>query len=124
MAAVPKASVIITNHPTHYSIRACNMNRGMFGADLRRQGCRPHIGLQDSGKSPKEHDIPAGRECAAGAPARSIATVEIDEGDFRSSTYQAVAEIIGYVMGLKRNLVGTAGIRKPNMAQNARKNAK
>ena len=38
MAAVPKASVIITN-PTHFAV-ALQYERGMDGADLRRQGRR------------------------------------------------------------------------------------
>ena len=39
MAAVPKASVVITN-PTHFAV-ALQYERGMNGAGLRRQGRRP-----------------------------------------------------------------------------------
>jgi flagellar biosynthetic protein FlhB len=97
MAAVPKASVIITN-PTHYSV-ALAYDRGMpapvcvaKGADLIAMKIR---------EVAREHDIPIVENVAL---ARALyATVEIDD-EIPVEHYHAVAEIIGYVMGLKRGL--------------------
>jgi flagellar biosynthetic protein FlhB len=99
MAAVPKASVIITN-PTHYSV-ALSYERGMAapicvakGADLIALKIREIAG---------KHDIPIVENVPL---ARALyATVEIDE-EIPVEHYHAVAEIIGYVMGLKRGLSG------------------
>jgi flagellar biosynthesis protein FlhB len=95
MAAVPKASVIITN-PTHYSI-ALSYERGMQapicvakGVDLIALKIREIAG---------QHSIPIVENVPL---ARALyATVEIDE-EIPVEHYHAVAEIIGYVMGLKR----------------------
>ena len=97
MAAVPKASVIITN-PTHYSV-ALSYERGMSapvcvakGADLIALKIREIAG---------EHNIPIVENVPL---ARALyATVEIDE-EIPVEHYHAVAEIIGYVMGLKRGV--------------------
>jgi flagellar biosynthesis protein FlhB len=103
MAAVPKASVIITN-PTHYSV-ALSYERGMSapvcvakGADLIALKIREIAG---------EHNIPIVENVPL---ARALyATVEIDE-EIPVEHYHAVAEIIGYVMGLKR---GVSSGRRP-----------
>jgi flagellar biosynthetic protein FlhB len=95
MAAVPKASVIITN-PTHYSI-ALSYERGMQapvciakGVDLIALKIREIAG---------KHNIPIVENVPL---ARALyATVEIDE-EIPVEHYHAVAEIIGYVMGLRR----------------------
>jgi flagellar biosynthetic protein FlhB len=95
MAAVPKASVIITN-PTHYSV-ALSYERGMQapicvakGVDLIALKIREIAG---------QHDIPIVENVPL---ARALyATVEIDE-EIPVEHYHAVAEIVGYVMGLKR----------------------
>ena len=95
MAAVPKASVIITN-PTHYSV-ALSYERGMQapicvakGVDLIALKIREVAG---------KHDIPIVENVPL---ARALyATVEIDE-EIPVEHYHAVAEIVGYVMGLKR----------------------
>ena len=51
----------------------------------------------------KAHDVPIVENVPL---ARALyATVEIDE-EIPVEHYQAVAEVIGYVMGLKRDLVG------------------
>ncbi len=97
MAAVPKASVIITN-PTHYSV-ALAYDRGMpapvcvaKGVDLIAMKIR---------EVAREHDIPIVENVPL---ARALyATVEIDD-EIPVDHYHAVAEIIGYVMGLKRGL--------------------
>ncbi len=99
MAAVPKASVIITN-PTHYSV-ALSYERGMpapicvaKGVDLIALKIREIAG---------EHDIPIVENVPL---ARALyANVEIDE-EIPVEHYHAVAEIIGYVMGLRRGLSG------------------
>jgi flagellar biosynthetic protein FlhB len=95
MAAVPKASVIITN-PTHYAI-ALQYDRGMEapiclakGADAVALKIREVAG---------EHSIPIVENPPL---ARALyATVEIDE-EIPTEHYKAVAEIIGYVMKLRR----------------------
>jgi flagellar biosynthetic protein FlhB len=97
MAAVPKASVIITN-PTHYSV-ALAYDRGMpapvcvaKGVDLIAMKIR---------EVAREHDIPVVENVPL---ARALyATVEVDD-EIPVEHYHAVAEIIGYVMGLKRGL--------------------
>jgi flagellar biosynthetic protein FlhB len=97
MAAVPKASVIITN-PTHYSV-ALSYERGMSapvcvakGVDLIALKIRQVAG---------EHNIPIVENVPL---ARALyATVDIDQ-EIPVEHYHAVAEIIGYVLGLKRGV--------------------
>src|SRR6201996_2719660 len=99
MAAVPKASVIITN-PTHYSV-ALSYERGMpapicvaKGVDLIALKIREIAG---------EHNIPIVENVPL---ARALyANVEVDE-EIPVEHYHAVAEIIGYVMGLRRGMSG------------------
>lgn len=99
MAAVPKASVIITN-PTHYAV-ALSYERGMAapicvakGVDaialkIREVAGAHHIAIVEN--------VPLARAL--------YATVEIDE-EIPVEHYHAVAQVIGYVMGLKRGLSG------------------
>jgi flagellar biosynthetic protein FlhB len=97
MTAVPKASVIITN-PTHYAV-ALSYERGMSapvcvakGTDLIALKIREIAG---------KHDIPIVENVPL---ARALyATVEIDD-EIPVEHYHAVAEIIGYVMGIRRGL--------------------
>lgn len=99
MAAVPKASVIITN-PTHYSV-ALSYERGMSAPVCVAKGV-DNIAFKIR-EVAKAHDIPIVENVPL---ARALyATVEIDE-EIPVEHYQAVAEIIGYVMGLRRNLSG------------------
>ncbi len=99
MAAVPKASVIITN-PTHYSV-ALSYERGMPAPVCLAKGA-DNIALKIR-EIAKAHDIPIVENVPL---ARALyATVEIDD-EIPVEHYHAVAEIIGYVMGLKRNLSG------------------
>ena len=99
MAAVPKASVIITN-PTHYSV-ALSYDRGMPAPICLAKGA-DNIALKIR-EIAKAHDIPIVENVPL---ARALyATVEIDV-EIPVEHYHAVAEIIGYVMGLKRNLSG------------------
>jgi flagellar biosynthetic protein FlhB len=99
MAAVPKASVIITN-PTHYSV-ALQYDRGMAAPICVAKGV-DQIAFKIR-EVAKAHDIPIVENISL---ARALyATVEIDE-EIPVEHYHAVAEIIGYVMGLRRNLSG------------------
>jgi flagellar biosynthesis protein FlhB len=99
MAAVPKASVIITN-PTHYSV-ALQYERGMAAPLCVAKGV-DNIAFKIR-EIAREHDIPIVENVPL---ARSLyAAVDVDE-EIPVEHYQAVAEIIGYVMGLKRNLSG------------------
>jgi flagellar biosynthetic protein FlhB len=99
MAAVPTASVIITN-PTHYSV-ALSYDRGMPAPVCVAKGV-DNIAFKIR-EIAKEHDIPIVENVPL---ARALyATVEIDE-EIPVEHYHAVAEIIGYVMGLKRSLSG------------------
>jgi flagellar biosynthetic protein FlhB len=99
MAAVPKASVIITN-PTHYSI-ALSYERSMSAPVCVAKGV-DNIALKIR-EIAKEHDIPIVENVPL---ARALyATVDIDE-EIPVEHYHAVAEIIGYVMGLKRTVSG------------------
>jgi flagellar biosynthetic protein FlhB len=100
MAAVPKASVIITN-PTHYSI-ALSYERGTMSAPVCVAKGVDNIAFKIR-EVAKEHDIPIVENVPL---ARALyATVDIDE-EIPVEHYHAVAEIIGYVMGLKRGLSG------------------
>ena len=99
MAAVPKASVIITN-PTHYSV-ALSYERGMSAPICVAKGV-DNIALKIR-EVARAHDIPIVENVPL---ARALyATVEIDD-EIPVEHYHAVAEIIGYVMGLKRGLSG------------------
>jgi flagellar biosynthesis protein FlhB len=99
MAAVPKASVVITN-PTHYSV-ALAYERGMSAPVCVAKGV-DNIALKIR-QIAGEHDVPIVENVPL---ARALyATVEIDQ-EIPVEHYHAVAEIIGYVMGLKRGLSG------------------
>jgi flagellar biosynthetic protein FlhB len=99
MAAVPKASVIITN-PTHYAV-ALSYDQGMSAPVCVAKGV-DSIALKIR-EVAKAHDIPIVENVPL---ARALhATVQIDD-EIPVEHYHAVAEIIGYVMGLKRGLSG------------------
>jgi flagellar biosynthesis protein FlhB len=99
MTAVPKASVIITN-PTHYAV-ALSYERGMTAPICVAKGV-DNIALKIR-EIAAEHDIPIIENVPL---ARALhATVEIDD-EIPVEHYHAVAEIIGYVMGLKRGFAG------------------
>jgi flagellar biosynthesis protein FlhB len=94
MAAVPKASVVITN-PTHFAV-APKYERGMNapvcvakGVDLIARKIR---------EVARQHDIPVVENSPL---ARALhGTVEIDQ-EIPPEHYRAVAEIIGYIMRLR-----------------------
>ncbi len=99
MAAVPKASVVITN-PTHFAV-ALRYERGMNapicvakGVDLLARRIR---------EVAQAHDIPIVENPPL---ARALhGTVEIDQ-EIPPEHYRAVAEIIGYLMRLRRAVAG------------------
>jgi flagellar biosynthesis protein FlhB len=99
MSAVPQASVVITN-PTHFAV-ALKYERGMNapicvakGADLIARKIR---------EVATAHSIPIVENPPL---ARALhGTVEIDQ-EIPPEHYQAVAEVIGYVMRLNRALAG------------------
>jgi flagellar biosynthetic protein FlhB len=99
MASVPKASVIITN-PTHYAV-ALSYERGMSAPICVAKGV-DLIALKIR-EIAKQHDIPIVENVPL---ARALhASVKIDD-EIPVEHYHAVAEVIGYVMGLKRGLSG------------------
>ena len=99
MAAVPKASVIITN-PTHYSV-ALQYERGMAAPVCVAKGA-DNLAFKIR-EIARENNIPIVENVPL---ARALfATVEID-AEIPVEHYQAVAEVIGYVMGLRRSLAG------------------
>ncbi|TMI99797.1 MAG: flagellar biosynthesis protein FlhB [Alphaproteobacteria bacterium] len=94
MAAVPKASVIITN-PTHYAV-ALQYDRGMNAPLCLAKGIDT-IALKIR-EVAAEHNIPVVENPPL---ARALhATVEIDQ-EVPPEHYRAVAEVIGYVMRLR-----------------------
>ena len=95
MAAVPKASVIITN-PTHYAI-ALQYEKGMEAPVCLAKGT-DLIALKIR-EIATAHSVPIVENPPL---ARALhATVEIDE-EIPTEHYKAVAEVIGYVMKLRR----------------------
>lgn len=99
MAAVPTASVVITN-PTHYAV-ALKYERGMpapicvaKGVDLMALKIRE---VANANNVPIVENVPLARALHA--------AVEIDD-EIPAEHYHAVAEVIGYVMRLKRRLAG------------------
>jgi flagellar biosynthetic protein FlhB len=99
MAAVPKASVVIAN-PTHYSV-ALSYERGMAapicvakGVDLVALKIRE---VAEQNNVPVVENVPLARAL--------YATVKLD-AEIPVEHYHAVAQVIGYVMGLKRGAAG------------------
>jgi flagellar biosynthetic protein FlhB len=95
MAAVPKASVVITN-PTHYAV-ALQYEKGMEAPICVAKGA-DHMALQIR-EIAKKHSIPI---VESPPLARALhAAVEVDD-EIPTEHYKAVAEVIGYVMKLRR----------------------
>jgi flagellar biosynthetic protein FlhB len=94
MAAVPKATVVVTN-PTHLCRRAQIRIRQDGGAHLRgkRHGCAG-AAHREVAEEPMFRSSKTRRW-----PARFIASVELDEA-VPPEHYKAVAQVIGYVMRL------------------------
>jgi flagellar biosynthetic protein FlhB len=99
MAAVPKAAVVITN-PTHYAI-ALEYERGMDAPVCVAKGVDA-LALKIREVAGK-HSVPIVENPPL---ARALhATVEIDQ-KIPPEHYKAVAEVIGYVMRLRRTVLG------------------
>jgi flagellar biosynthetic protein FlhB len=97
MAAVPKASVIITN-PTHYAV-ALQYESGMRAPLCLAKGV--DAVARRIRELAQEHNIPIVENPPL---ARALhATVEIDQ-EVPPEHYKAVAEVIGFVMRLRRGL--------------------
>jgi flagellar biosynthetic protein FlhB len=95
MAAVPTASVVITN-PTHYAV-ALQYERGMNAPLCVAKGV-DSLALKIR-EVARAHNVPVVENPPL---ARALhATVDID-GEVRPEQYKAVAEVIGYVMRLRR----------------------
>jgi len=103
MASVPEASVVITN-PTHYAV-ALKYDRGMSAPVCVAKGLDA-IALKIR-EVAEEHRVPIVENPPL---ARALhGTVEIDQ-EIPPEHYQAVAEVIGYVMRLNRAVAGGRGI--------------
>lgn len=99
MAAVPAASVIITN-PTHYAV-ALKYDRGMPAPICVAKGV--DVLALKIREIATAHDIPIVENVPL---ARALhATVEIND-EIPVEHYHAVAEVIGYVMRLRRGITG------------------
>jgi len=97
IAAVPKAAVVITN-PTHYAI-ALQYERGMEAPICLAKGVDA-LALKIR-EVASEHSIPVVENPPL---ARALhATVEVDQ-EIPPEHYKAVAEVIGYVMKLRRGI--------------------
>jgi flagellar biosynthetic protein FlhB len=97
MASVPKASVVITN-PTHFSV-ALQYEKGMSAPICVAKGMDA-IALKIR-EVAKEHSVPLVENVPL---ARALyASVEIDD-EIPPEHYKAVAEVIGYVMKLRKAL--------------------
>ncbi|GGK37279.1 flagellar biosynthesis protein FlhB [Salinarimonas ramus] len=95
MAAVPEATVVITN-PTHYAV-ALKYEKGMPAPICLAKGVDA-LALKIREKA-REHDVPIIENPPL---ARALhATVEIDR-EIPVEHYAAVAEVIGYVLRLRR----------------------
>ncbi len=104
MAAVPDADVVVTN-PTHYAVALKYDSETMAAPRLTAKGAdRVALRIRELAK---EHDIPIVENPPL---ARGLfATVDIDE-EIPAAHYKAVAEVIGFVMRLRRKAGAT---RKP-----------
>jgi flagellar biosynthesis protein FlhB len=95
MAAVPTASVVITN-PTHFAV-ALQYERGMNAPVCVAKGVDAIA--RKIREVAEQHDVPIVENPPL---ARALhATIEIDE-EVPAEHYQAVAEVIGFVMRLNR----------------------
>ncbi len=99
MSAVPEADVVVTN-PTHYAVALKYKIEDMQAPRLVAKGM-DHLALRIR-EVAEEHDIPIVENPPL---ARTLyAAVELDE-EIPTEHYQAVAEVIGYVMRLRGDTV-------------------
>lgn len=103
MANVPEADVVVTN-PTHFAVALSYKMDDMQAPRLVAKGV-DSLALRIR-EVAEEHDIPIVENPPL---ARALyAAVELDE-EIPVEHYQAVAEVIGYVMKLKGNVAGGGG---------------
>lgn len=103
MAAVPQADVVITN-PTHYAVALEYKLEQMQAPRLVAKGV-DSLAFRIR-EVAEEHDVPVVENPPL---ARALyAAVELDE-EIPVEHYQAVAEVIGYVMRMKGNRSGGTG---------------
>ncbi|HWL30674.1 MAG TPA: flagellar biosynthesis protein FlhB [Xanthobacteraceae bacterium] len=104
IAAVPKAAVVIVN-PTHYAV-ALQYDKGMAAPVCVAKGVDAlAFKIREVAQ---EHAIPIVENPPL---ARALhATVEIDQ-EIPTEHYKAVAEVIGYVMKLRRAVARPGGMR-------------
>jgi flagellar biosynthetic protein FlhB len=96
LQAVPKASVVVTN-PTHYAVALHYESGAMSAPRVVAKGV--DYLAQKIRELALAHDVPIVENPTV---ARALyATVEVDE-EISAEHYKAVAEIIGYVMKLRR----------------------
>ncbi len=106
MAAVPEADVVITN-PTHFAVALKYDQATMEAPKLLAKGV-DNVALKIR-EVAEENEVPSVENPPV---ARALhASVEIDQ-EIPPEHYKAVAEIIGYVMNLKRGVSGSA--RRPS----------
>lgn len=95
MSAVPEADVVVTN-PTHFAVALQYNMEAMQAPRLVAKGV-DHLAFRIR-EVAEEHDVPVVENPPL---ARTLyAAVELDE-EIPTEHYQAVAEVIGYVMRLK-----------------------
>jgi len=106
MAAVPDATVVITN-PTHFAVAMYYESGGLAAPKVVAKGVdRVALKIREVAE---ENDVPIVENPPL---ARALfATVELEE-EIPVEHYKAVAEVIGYVMSLKR----PARVRVPGVA--------
>jgi flagellar biosynthetic protein FlhB len=98
MAAVPEADVVVTN-PTHYAVALAYKMGEMLAPKVVAKGV-DHLARRIR-EVAAEHDVPIVENPPM---AQALyATVEIDE-EIPPEHYEAVAQVIGYVMRLKGRL--------------------
>ncbi len=107
MAAVPKASVIITN-PTHYAV-ALAYESGKMGAPICVAKGVDHVALKIR-EIGRDNNVPIVENPPL---ARALyASVDVDES-IKPEHYKAVAQVIGFVMRLKGKVSSPRTERRP-----------
>lgn len=100
MAAVPTADVVVTN-PTHYAVALKYIGIDLSAPKVVAKGL-DHVALRIR-EMATENEVPIVENPPL---ARALYTVELDQ-EIPEKYYRAVAEVISYVMRLKRRLPGT-----------------
>jgi len=108
MTAVPGADVVVTN-PTHYAVALKYDQATMAAPKLVARG------VDLMARRIRELALENGVPIVENPPlARGLhAAVELDE-EIRPEHYMAVAEVIGYVMRLRRRAGGAARAPRPS----------